>query len=88
MPVHCILPCKHSTKTLVKKQYRVYYDATFATVSQQTKSHLPHIQNAGGTFPFLLPILGSGNPYTCGQIITGYSNCTCITQDLGFRPYC
>lgn len=44
-----------------------------------------HIQNAGGTFPLLLPMLGSGNPYTRGQIITGYSSCTCITQDLGTR---
>lgn len=46
-----------------------------------------HIQNAGGTFSFLLPILGSGNPYTCGQFITGYSSCTCITQDLGSRSH-
>lgn len=46
-----------------------------------------HIQNAGGTSPFLLPILGSGNLYRCGQIITEYSTCTCLTQDLGYRSH-
>lgn len=44
-------------------------------------------QNAGGTFPLLLPILGSGNLHTWGQIIIRYSSHTCIAQDLGSSPW-
>lgn len=44
-------------------------------------------QNAGGTFPLLLPILGSGSLYTWGQIIIRYSSHTCIAQDLGSSPW-
>lgn len=84
----CTLLCKHSMKSLNKEHSRVYNDETFATVSQQTDSHLSHTECRWDlSFPLLLPILGSGNSYTCGQTITGYSSCTCITQDLGSRSH-
>lgn len=39
------LPCEHRMKTLFNKEHgRVYNDATFATVSQQTESHLSHTE--------------------------------------------
>lgn len=88
MAAACALhpPCSRAWG-LYKDLGRVYNGASLPTVSQERLSPTCGTQNAGGTFPLLLPILGSGNLHTCGQIIIRYSSSTCIAQDLGSRPH-